>query len=304
MADTLSADTLTGDMLTGDTLAITVEHGADLHTPASKAVLAGLGAYNAAKTPPVRARIGVAARDSATDAWLGGITATVYGNAAYAPWGVWTEEAADGAVGAAILAAAEAALAGLGCVRLTAGGRAHAPLSPYGARGFRTTHAIPDHIRGGDYVVLRKELAGAAAPEVPAGVSLELRTPPSDPWTAENWRRLDARRQRNFGVAPRWVSAYVRDGGAVRGGALCYAVADEFMVDMLWLDEPLRGTGTGARMMRAALDAGRALGCRRATVETADFQAPDFYRRIGFSDLAYVPDMLSGAGMTALRMDL
>ncbi len=291
--------------MTADTVSIELVHGADLHTAESKAVLAGLMAYNAAKTPTPVARLGLAVREAKDDAWIGGVAIVAYADAAYSPWGLWTTPAAvDSPVPGLLLGAALAELRQLGVKRLMVGRRAHAPNQAYEAAGARTVAVVPDHIRGGDLALLELSTDEAAAPAVPQGLSLEVRRPPSDVWAQENWKRLDQRRMRNIGVAPRWVTAYVRDGEAVRGGAICYAVGDEFMVDMVWLDEALRGTGLGARMLTTAIEEGRRLGCRRATVETMDFQAAPFYRRVGFADLAYLPDLMAGFGMTALRMSL
>jgi GNAT superfamily N-acetyltransferase len=139
-----------------------------------------------------------------------------------------------------------------------------------------------------------------------AGLSVSLHEPPSRALAREIWRITDVRRQALLGAPVKLVAAYVRDKAtnAPRGGALCYAVKGDFMVDMVWLDDALRGTGTGFAMLAAALDEGRRLGCTRAGVETMDCQAPTFYPRHGFQRFGYVEHGVQGMNMNFYEMKL
>ncbi|WP_040875567.1 GNAT family N-acetyltransferase [Streptomyces purpureus] len=53
-------------------------------------------------------------------------------------------------------------------------------------------------------------------------------------------------------------------------------------VDMLWVREDHRTGGWGSRLMRAAEDEARRRGCTRMVVSSFSFQAPPFYRRLGY----------------------
>lgn len=283
---------------------ITVEPDADLHTPASEAVLAGLMAYNAAKLPTPEARFAVLARDVETDEVQAGISVVLYKGEAESFWAGWSVPGAEGGPALpAVLAFTERDLARRGARVLRCYSRAHDDRAPYLAGGYRETARVRDHIRGDDFVIFSKALGGDAAP-LPATLVFELREPLSRPMAKFVWRQTDQRRQRRLGVPVRWASAYVRQGETVKGGALCYAAGDDFMVDMVWLDESLRGSGTGYAMLDAALDAGRALGCTRAGVETMDCQAPRFYPKLGFQPIAYLPSDVPGMGMTFFQMRL
>src|SRR5215218_3217480 len=58
------------------------------------------------------------------------------------------------------------------------------------------------------------------------------------------------------------VRFFVRDdNGAIAGGLLADVYFRWMFVKMLWLDERLRGHGTGAELMRRAEAAARAQGC-------------------------------------------
>lgn len=283
---------------------ITVEPGADPLTPAAQAVLAGLAAFNQ-EAMPATGRLGVFARDMATDAPLAGLVLSLYGDRAFTWWGTWTRPEAPAATEAAVLGMAQRMLLGGGLKQMVITARAHAPVTALEQAGFERTQSVPDHLKGGALGFYRRDLEGHwPVLQIPDGISLQIALPPTRPQSAESFACTTWWRQQLTGEPYRWLSAFVREGDTVKGGALCYALGDEFMVDMVWLDAGLRGTGLGARMVCAALDAAPAMGCRRATVETADYQAPRFYRRLGFQDLAYVPDLFSGQGTTVLRMPL
>jgi GNAT superfamily N-acetyltransferase len=88
---------------------------------------------------------------------------------------------------------------------------------------------------------------------------------------------------------------FVRDGsGLIRGGVLAYVWGRRLHVDILWLDEDLRGTGWGRRLVEAAHEAGRAKGAEAAFLSTFDWQARPFYERLGYVMVAEVDEMPAG----------
>lgn len=55
-------------------------------------------------------------------------------------------------------------------------------------------------------------------------------------------------------------------------------------LNTVWVREDQRRAGWGGRMLRAAEEEARRRGCTEISVSSFSFQAPDFYRRHGYSD--------------------
>jgi ribosomal protein S18 acetylase RimI-like enzyme len=53
-------------------------------------------------------------------------------------------------------------------------------------------------------------------------------------------------------------------------------------VDQLWVDESLRGQGYGTELMKSAEKLGIEHQCVSAAVNTGDWEALDFYKKLGF----------------------
>jgi GNAT superfamily N-acetyltransferase len=91
------------------------------------------------------------------------------------------------------------------------------------------------------------------------------------------------------------VRLFVRDeDGAIVGGLLADVYMGWIFVKALWLDERLRGAGTGAELMRRAEEAARELGCTGVWLDTFTFQAPGFYRKLGYEEFGRIDDYPPG----------
>lgn len=89
----------------------------------------------------------------------------------------------------------------------------------------------------------------------------------------------------------RELTVRVEDGGELVAGLSGWTWGTCAGVGMLWVREQARGEGWGAQMMTAAEEAARARGCRQLLVSSFTFQAPDFYRRLGYTEFARSPDL-------------
>ena len=71
------------------------------------------------------------------------------------------------------------------------------------------------------------------------------------------------------------------DGNIVGGCNGCFLYGC-LVVDTLWVAESLRGQGYGANLMQMAERIGMENECRFMTVNTMDWEALDFYKKLGF----------------------
>lgn len=82
--------------------------------------------------------------------------------------------------------------------------------------------------------------------------------------------------------------------GAVAGGAAGWTWGGTCCVSHLLVPAALRRKGVGTRLMRRVEAMARARGCGRIVLDTHDFQAPDFYRRLGYGRVGAVEGYLPG----------
>lgn len=81
---------------------------------------------------------------------------------------------------------------------------------------------------------------------------------------------------------------------AIVGGVLAALYWDWLYIDLMWLPEELRGQGYGRRLLALVEDEARKRGAKNAYLDTFSFQAPDFYRNLGYQVFGELPDFPAG----------
>ncbi|AFY70533.1 GCN5-related N-acetyltransferase [Thalassoporum mexicanum PCC 7367] len=82
---------------------------------------------------------------------------------------------------------------------------------------------------------------------------------------------------------PQDLSLLIRDSAdKIWGGLFGITSGKRLYVDMLWLDQTIRHQGYGSKLMHMAEQEAIARGCTLAYLDTASFQAPEFYRKMGY----------------------
>jgi N-acetylglutamate synthase-like GNAT family acetyltransferase len=82
----------------------------------------------------------------------------------------------------------------------------------------------------------------------------------------------------------------VEEAGQVVAAAAGYTWGGICEVKTLWVHPDHRGAGWGSALMAQAIEEARTRGCRLMFLATYDFQARDFYERLGFECIATIPD--------------
>jgi GNAT superfamily N-acetyltransferase len=118
--------------------------------------------------------------------------------------------------------------------------------------------------------------------------------------------RLYEFNQRATGISDgRGLGILLRDGaGRIVAGATGYTWGGACVLRQVWVDEPLRRRGLGRKLLARAEAEARERGCRLLLLGTHSFQAPGFYRRLGFERVAELVDHPPGHAEIFLRKQL
>ena len=80
-------------------------------------------------------------------------------------------------------------------------------------------------------------------------------------------------------------SFHIEDGGRIVAGIVAESTIDTLEVAFLFVDEAYRGRGLGKRLLLHVEEEARRKGMRRVLLNTYSFQAPGFYRAMGYEEL-------------------
>jgi len=117
---------------------------------------------------------------------------------------------------------------------------------------------------------------------------------------------IDAFNQARTGITDgKLFAMFLRDGeGRPIGGLFGWTWGATCYIRYLFVPAPLRGQGVGSHLMAAAEAEARARGCHQIALETHDFQAPDFYRRLGFEVTGRIEGYPTGYQYLTMRKRL
>jgi GNAT superfamily N-acetyltransferase len=81
---------------------------------------------------------------------------------------------------------------------------------------------------------------------------------------------------------------------SVIGGLWGITVFEWLLIQMLVVPEDLRGQGVGSALLSTAEQTARARGCRGVHLGTFSFQAPEFYRKMGYTNFGLLENFPPG----------
>jgi ribosomal protein S18 acetylase RimI-like enzyme len=120
----------------------------------------------------------------------------------------------------------------------------------------------------------------------------DTKTPEVDELVA-GVRRFNTQQAGDGGSRPLAVLARDETGRLI-GGVAGRTIYGHWLIEVLWVDAAQRGSGLGRRLMEQAEREAVARGCVAAQVDTLSFQAPDFYRKLGFEVVGRIEGFPAG----------
>jgi GNAT superfamily N-acetyltransferase len=91
------------------------------------------------------------------------------------------------------------------------------------------------------------------------------------------------------------IALLVRDDNdEIVGGVYARLFYQWLFIDLLSVPEQARGQGMGTKLMQMAEDLAREKECVGLWLETFEFQAPEFYKKHGYSEVGHIADYPPG----------
>jgi ribosomal protein S18 acetylase RimI-like enzyme len=101
------------------------------------------------------------------------------------------------------------------------------------------------------------------------------------------------------------LALFARDAeGAMLAGAAGHTWGGTGELRQLWVHPELRRRGLGRRLVAEFGAEVARRGCDQLVLSTHSFQAPDFYRRLGFEEIGRIPDYPRGHAQIFFRKRL
>ena len=79
-------------------------------------------------------------------------------------------------------------------------------------------------------------------------------------------------------------SCHIEENGAIVAGIVAESVGDTVEVEFLFVEDACRSRGLGKTLLERVETAAREQGMRRVLLNTYSFQAPGFYKRMGYHE--------------------
>ena len=96
----------------------------------------------------------------------------------------------------------------------------------------------------------------------------------------------------------------LRHRGAIVGGLYGETYLNWMYISLFWLADEFRGKGFGSKIMRMAEKEARKRGVKNAFVDSFSFQAPGFYKKLGYREFGKLKDFPAGHSRSFLTKAL
>jgi len=96
----------------------------------------------------------------------------------------------------------------------------------------------------------------------------------------------------NWDVKP--LAVTVRHRGAIVGGLVAQTYLGWMFVIAFWVADEFRGKGYGSKVMQAAEKEARRRGVKNVYLDSFSFQAPGFYKKLGYREFGKLKGFPAG----------
>ena len=92
-----------------------------------------------------------------------------------------------------------------------------------------------------------------------------------------------------------YINKCIKDGDEVIGGILAEVYCWNILsIDVLWVEDKHRNKGNARALVDAVEDEARKMGCPLSHLDTFDFQAKEFYEKLGYTVFGVLEDCPEG----------
>ena len=96
-----------------------------------------------------------------------------------------------------------------------------------------------------------------------------------------NTEKMGRQKYKRFAVS-------LREGDKIVGGIVGEVWTAVLFIQLLWMEQRLRGRGHGTKLIKAIEDEARRFGATRSYLDTMSVQAPGFYRACGYKEFGSI----------------
>lgn len=169
--------------------------------------------------------------------------------------------------------------------------------------GYRLFGVLEDRPPGYNYYYLTRSIPEDAPDDL-----MPIEEDP-DPEDMDTLKRGLSEHNRTRGINPdgQRLSVFVKDKAdpnRILGGLIGATYWGWLDIQLMWLDESLRGQGIGARMLRLAEAESQRRGCDNAFIDVGGFQNVGFFHAQRYSTFATLEDRPKGSRTHFMRKNL
>ena len=131
-------------------------------------------------------------------------------------------------------------------------------------------------------------MSSLSIPRLGPGYRLTVEDAPADADVDVLPHALETYNEGRWPQHPPWLplAIFLRDEARIVAGLAGETYCGWLFVKYLWVSDGLRGRGVGRELMAQAEARARDRGCHSAWLDTFSFQAPGFYRKLGYKQFA------------------